>query len=98
MDFELKTLTRPRLCLEKTDALIVLVPEGMAVGDDPLSMLAALAIKSGDFETKPGKLLSAYRPEGIAATRLILAGAGDGSQKSVRTAVNAAMADRPWTP
>ena len=92
MDFELKTLTRTRLCLEKTDALIVLVPEGMIVGDDPLSVLAALAIKSGDFETKPGKLLSAYRTEGIAATRLILAGAGDGSQKNVRTAVNAAMA------
>ncbi|MEP6964428.1 MAG: leucyl aminopeptidase [Polaromonas sp.] len=91
MDFELKTLTRTRLCLEKTDALIVLVPEGMIIGDDPLSMLAALAIKSGDFEAKPGKLLSAYRTEGIAATRLILAGAGDGSQKSVRTAVNAAM-------
>ncbi|MEO7954118.1 MAG: leucyl aminopeptidase [Polaromonas sp.] len=91
MDFELKTLTRTRLCLEKTDALIVLVPEGMIIGDDPLSMLAALAIKSGDFEAKPGKLLSAYRTEGIAATRLILAGAGDGSQKNVRTAVNAAM-------
>lgn len=91
MDFELKTLTRSRICLEKTDALIVLVPEGVINGDDPLSMLAALAIKSGDFDAKPGKLLSAYRAEGIAATRLILVGTGDGSQKSVRTAVNAAM-------
>ena len=91
MDFELKTLTRARTCNEKTDALIVLVPERLGVGDDPLSSLAALAIKSGDFEAKAGKLLNAYRPVGIAATRLIFAGAGDASAKSVRTAVNAAM-------
>ena len=91
MDFELKTLTRARICLEKTDALIVLVPEAEVTGDDPLSMLTALAMKSGDFEAKSGKLLNAYRTEGIAATRLVLVGAGDGSAKSIRTAVNAAM-------
>ena len=91
MDFELKTLTRARICNEKTDALIVLVPERLSVGHDPLSALVSLAIKSGDFEAKSGKLLNAYRAVGIAATRLILAGAGDGSAKSVRTAVSAAM-------
>ena len=91
MDFELKTLTRARICLEKTDALIVLVPEGGVVGDDPLSALIALAIKSGDFEVKSGKLLNAYRTAGIAATRLVLVGAGDSSAKSIRTAVNVAM-------
>ena len=91
MDFELKTLTRPLICSEKADALIVLIPEGLTSGDDALSTLAALAIKSGDFEVKPGKLLSAYRSPGIAATRVLLVGAGDGSPKSIRTAVNAAM-------
>ena len=91
MDFELKTLNRALVCTEKTDALIVLVPEGFAGGDDALSVLAALAIKSGDLELKTGKLLSAYRTQGIEATRVILAGAGDGSEKSLRTAVNAAM-------
>ena len=91
MDFELKTLNRALVCSEKTDALLVLVPEGFAGGDDVLSALAGLAIKSGDLEVKPGKLLSAYRTPGIAATRLVLAGAGDGSEKSVRTAVIAAM-------
>ena len=91
MDFELKTLTRARICSEKTDALIVLIPEGLGAGDDPLSTLAALAIKSGDFESKPGKLLNIYRTAGIAATRLVLVAAGDGSAKNVRTAVNAAM-------
>lgn len=91
MDFELKTLTRSRLGTEKTDALIVLIPENFTVADDPVSELASLAIKSGDFETKPGKLLMAYRAAGIEATRLILVGAGDGSNQSVRKATLAAM-------
>ena len=92
MDFELKTLTRTLVCSQAVDALIVLVPENlMTDGEDAVSQLAALAVKSGDLETKPGKLLSAYRVPGIAATRLLMVGAGDGSAKSVRTAVNAAM-------
>ena len=90
MDFELKTLTLATICNEKADALIVLVPEGLVAGDDAVSTLAALAIKSGDFETKPGKLLSAYRTAGIAAPRVLLAGVGDASVKSVRTALTAA--------
>ncbi len=91
MDFELKTLTLSRVCTEKCDALIVLIPDGLAAGSDAISKLAALAIKSRDFECKPGKLLSSYRPQGITATRVVLAGAGDGSTKSVKAAVAAAM-------
>lgn len=91
MDFELKTLTRTRICTEKTDALLLLVPEGITLSDDPLSTLAALAMKSGDFEVKPGKLLSTYRTPGIAATRVLLVGVGDGSPKNIRTAVIAAL-------
>ncbi len=91
MDFELKTLTRARICTEKCDALVVLVPQTPGCGDDAVSQLVALAIKSGDFEAKAGKLLASYRPAGISATRLILVGAGDGSPKSVRTAVVAAF-------
>ena len=49
MDFELKKLTRSLICSEKPDALVVLIPEGMTPGDDPLSTLAALALKSGDL-------------------------------------------------
>jgi leucyl aminopeptidase len=93
MDFELKTLTRARLCTEKCDALVVLVPQdaSASAGADAVSTLAALAIKSGDLETKPGKLLSSYRAAGVAATRLILVGCGDGSAKNVRLAVVAAI-------
>ena len=91
MDFELKTLTRARICNEKCDALIVLIPQDLSSDDDPLSTLSAQAIKSGDFETKVGKLLSAYRTPGIAAIRVLLVGAGDGSPKNIRTAVNVAF-------
>jgi leucyl aminopeptidase len=91
MDFELKTLTRARLCAEKCDALIALVPDSLTTADDALSQLAASAIKSGDFETKPGNLLGSYKATGLTATRLVLVGCGDGSAKSVRTAVLAAL-------
>lgn len=91
MDFELKTWTSARLCAEKCDALVVLVAAGVKSGDDPAGQLVALALKSGDFEAKAGKTLNAYRSQGIAATRLILAGAGDGSVRAVRTALNAAL-------
>ena len=76
MDFELKTLTRTRLCAEKCDALIVLIPDKLATSDDALSQLAASAVKSGDFETKPGKLLGSYMTSGLSATRLVLVGCG----------------------
>ena len=92
MDFELKTLTHSRVCTEKCDALIVLVPQNYVAGADPLSTLVALAIKSGDLETKAGKLLSCYRPAEVSAKRLVLAGAADGSPKSVRLAISAAIA------
>jgi len=91
MDFELKTLTPSRVCSEKCDALVVLVPLNMAEGDDALSLLVEAATQRGDFERKPGKLLQAYRTSGIAATRLLLVGVGEGSAKNIRTAVTAAM-------
>ena len=91
MDFELKTLTLAGICSEKCDALLVLIPQDLSPGNDPVSVLAAMAVKSGDFESKPGKLLSAYRMAGIAATRVLLVGVGDGSPKHVRTAVLAAL-------
>ena len=91
MDFELKPLSLTRICTEKCDALLVLVPLDMKAGDDAVSSLITSAIKAGDFEAKPGKILNAYRLPGITATRLVLAGCGDGSPKNVRAAVIAAM-------
>ena len=96
MNFELKALAHDELAREKCDALVVLVANeapGQAFprGSDACSQLISLAIKSGDFEPKAGKLLGSYRSPGIAAVRVILAGAGDGSAKSVRVAVLAAI-------
>jgi leucyl aminopeptidase len=91
MDFELKTLDAAGAAAEKTDVLLVLVTEGFRAGKDPVSRLAAAALAARDLEPKPGKLLQAYRAEGIAAARVILAGAGDGSGKRVQQAVQAAV-------
>src|SRR3978361_1364149 len=68
MDFDLKTLTLAGAAAEKCDALVLLVADAFKPGKDPLSRLAADALKAGDFEAKPGKMLQAYRSAGIAAT------------------------------
>jgi leucyl aminopeptidase len=91
MDFQLKTLDAAGAAREKCDALVLVVPEGYKPGKDPLSRLAADAIKAGDLEPKPGKVLQAYKPAGISATRVIMAGAGDGSARRVQAAICAAV-------
>lgn len=91
MDFELKTLDLAGAAAEKCDVLLVVVTEGFqAKGRDPVSRLVAAALAARDLEPKPGKMLHAYRPEGVAATRVVLVGAGDGSGKRVQSAVQAA--------
>jgi len=92
MDFELKTLGLAGAAAEKCDLLLVLVTEGFKPGKDPVSRLTAAALAGKDLEPKPGKLLQAYRSEGIAAPRILLAGAGDGSGKKVQAAIHAAAA------
>ncbi len=92
MDFELKTLSRPRTAAERCDALIVLVPSGLQPQADALSGLILQAIKARHFEAEPGKLLQAYQLPGLRATRLILAGVGAGSARNIKTAVTAALA------
>ena len=85
MDFELKTLDLAGAANEKCDVLLVLVTEGFQpAGKDPLSRLVASALAARDLETKPGKSLQAYRSEGIAASRILMVGAGDGSPRPER--------------
>src|SRR5205085_255664 len=97
MDFELKTLDLAGAANEKTDVLLVLVTENFQGGKDPLSRLVSSALQARDLEAKPGKLLQAYRPEGVSASRVILAGTGDGSGRRVQQAVRAA-AGTPRSP
>ncbi|MDI3380655.1 leucyl aminopeptidase [Xenophilus aerolatus] len=91
MDFQLKPLGLAQATTEKADALVVLVPSAGADGSDRIAALIAAARKSGDLGDKPGKQLATYRPEGIAATRLVLSSIGQGDAAAVRGAVLAAV-------
>ena len=90
MDFELKNFDLAGAASQACDALIVVVLDPFKPQKGILAELVAQAIKAGDLQTKPGKLLQAYRPAGFACTRLLLACAGDGSARHVRQAVGAA--------
>jgi len=92
MNFELKSLDLAACAKEKCDALVVLVSEAFQPGKDALSQLVEQARKSGDLDSKPGKLLQMYRPAAAVATRVLLVGAGDGSARQTRQAVAAAVA------
>ena len=91
MNFELKALSLSAAALLKSDGLIVLTSDGFKPGKDELLAVVDQALKAGDFETKAGKTLSLYRPAGFHASRVVFAGAGDGSPKDVRQALVAAM-------
>ena len=91
MNFELKNFDLASAATQSCDALIVVVLDPFKPEKGIVAELVAQAIKAGDLQTKPGKLLQAYRPAGFACTRLVLACAGDGSAKHVRQAVAAAV-------
>ena len=95
MNFELKTLSLTQADKSGVDALIVLVSDGLATNatgaGSALAKLVAQARSAGDFETGVGKTLVAYRVDGVKASRVVLAGAGDASAGAVRRAVTAAM-------
>ena len=87
MNFDLKALELAAAASEKCDLLIALMTENFKPGRDSLSTLAALALKSGDFSLKAGKYLQFYQSPTVAARRVVLLGAGDGSARSVRQAL-----------
>jgi leucyl aminopeptidase len=91
MDFQLKTLTIAQAAADKCDLLVVLAAAGTAFAKDPLSLLLAGALESGDLADKAGKLLALYKPAGVVAPRVLLASVGDGKPASVRSAVSAAI-------
>lgn len=90
MNFELRRFELADAAAQKGDALIVLVPKAFQPGDTALGQLIAGALKSGDLETKAGKLLQLYKVDGVSCTRLVLAGCDQGSSRQVRQAVAAA--------
>ncbi len=92
MNFELKTLNLASAALQPCDALIVVVSNSFKPEKGGVAELIAQSLKAGDLETKAGKLLQTYRPDGVACSRLILVSAGDGSVRQIRQAVGAAVA------
>jgi leucyl aminopeptidase len=92
MNFELKPLSLNEASGEKCDALVVLVSDTFKPARDGFSVLVGRAIKDGDAQTKAGKTLSLYKPTTAVATRVVIAGVGDGSAKQVRSGITAALA------
>ena len=90
MNFDLKTLDLTAAASEKCDLLILLIPEGFKPGRDSLSQIVAQALKSADLTLKAGKQLPLYQAPAVAARRVLLVGAGDGSARALRQAVLAA--------
>lgn len=91
MDFQLKTLSIAQAAAEKADVLVLLTNAAQPAGSDALSSLLAAAQKAGDLSDKAGRLLALYKPEGVAAPRVLLVSLGDGKPGAVRSAVAAAI-------
>ncbi|HMS27992.1 MAG TPA: leucyl aminopeptidase [Burkholderiaceae bacterium] len=104
---ELKLIAQDLAHTSKTncDALVVLVPEAFkpnpvknqASTRKPPALaevqdLIAQAMRAGDFEAKLGNTLHIYRHALTQATHVLLVGVGDGSAKSIKVAVSAAVA------
>ena len=60
---------------ENADALVVMYGLEFKPGKDPLSLLVQDAIRKGDFEVKPGKVLQLYSVPGIKARRVVVCSA-----------------------
>ena len=90
MNFDLKTLDLTTAASEKCDLLILLIPESFKPGRDSLSLIVAQALKSADLTLKAGKQLALYQAPVVAARRVLLLGAGDGSARASRQALLAA--------
>ncbi len=98
MDFQLKSLRLTDAAAAPAPALVVLVAEGFAPGDDALSALIQRAQASGDFKAEAGALLSTFGAARVAPERVVLAGIGDGAAGKVRKAVGAAVAALKGSP
>jgi leucyl aminopeptidase len=94
MNFELKPLSLVEAASEKCDALLVLVlvSETYKPAKDGFSALVGRALKDGDASPKAAKTLALYKPAQAQATRVVIAGIGDGSARQVRSGVAAALA------
>lgn len=92
MNFELKALSLSSAAVAKCDLLVLLVPQAFEPAQDPLSALVEAAVRHGDWSHAAGKQLHCYQPAGVQARRVLLVGAGSGSQRDLRTALGSVSA------
>jgi leucyl aminopeptidase len=91
MNFELGQADLQEAGSKACDALIILVPADYRAAKSPLDALIAQSVRTKDFDLRPGTVLSLYRPVQCKASRLALAGAGEGTAAQIRAAVQGAI-------
>ena len=93
MDFRHQTAAPAGLADLDVDALVLVIGErpdpALAA---PLAGLVKKAVSDGDLVLKKAKALYAYQPAGVAARRVAVAVAGDGSAKAFKAAVATGLA------
>ena len=91
MNLELQTLSWAQAASATADALIVLVSQKEDKNTGLLANMLAQAEKAGDFSTAAGQCLMWWKPPGLRAQRLVLAGVGEGRPQDIRQAVTAGI-------
>jgi leucyl aminopeptidase len=93
MNFELKTQSWAQAAAAPVSLLVTKTTSAVATASEgALAALVAHTRASGDCDGGVAKLLQAYALPGIRATKVILAGVGEGSARDVSKAVIAAIA------
>ncbi len=93
MNFEIQKLSLSHAMTASVDALVVLWPSQVqpdAKAVEPVSRLVAQAIAHGDFELKPGAVLSLYSHPGMATRHVVVACSADNKPGQIRSAMQAA--------
>ncbi len=94
MDFRQQSVSLDALGSVACDALLVVVAGDKADASLDAAVRRALedAVAHGEFEFKRGKAVYLHRPQGLKATRLVLAACGAATAKSVKAALAAGLA------
>ena len=92
MNFSLLTLSSNAVHSHKTDALVVLIPDGLKPARGPLADWLTRHLKNGDFSTQVGFHVSLFEAPAWAAKRVCFVGAGSAGAAQLRQALTAAWA------
>ncbi len=93
MNFEIQKRALSTVIRNDLDALVVLWPsqdEALISGQDPIAALVRAAVQHGDFERKPGDVLSLYAHPGIKARHLVIVCVAEAAPAHIRGAMLAA--------